>query len=73
MGPQHDSRKLFYKLAPAYDRPIGGADHGHESVAASVVARRAKGGYDPPELRTYLDGAPDVCDVDAAIARVIDG
>jgi uncharacterized protein (DUF2235 family) len=73
MGPQHDSRKLFYKLAPAYDRPIGGADHGHESVASSVVARRAKGGYDPPELRTYLDGAPDVCDVDAAIARVIDG
>lgn len=55
MGPISDSRKLIFRLSPAYSRPIGVADKPHEHAAKSAVTRRENNhDYAPPGLVEYL-------------------
>lgn len=58
-APIRESRTGFWKLLPAYVRPIGTQDH--ESIANSVVRRhRADSAYRPANLMRYLQDHPDV-------------
>lgn len=61
MGQLHESRKGFYRLLPALDRPIGAKDPVHEYVAATAVLRHERDPrYAPPRLIAYLALAPKV-------------
>ena len=55
-GPIHESRSGFWKLLPAYIRPIGLQDPDHERVAPAALERyETDSGYRPPNLTSYLD------------------
>jgi len=57
LGPARESRTGMYRLVPAYFRPIGAQERGHESAASSAVRRYEKvPGYHPANLSAYLDG-----------------
>jgi uncharacterized protein (DUF2235 family) len=63
-GLQHETRTGWYKLLPAFVRPIGAKVAGHESAASSAVDRHvADSAYSPPGLVAYLDGAHNVMQV----------
>jgi uncharacterized protein (DUF2235 family) len=57
-GLQHETRTKWYKLLPAYVRPIGAKDRPHESAASTAVERHkaADLAYSPSGLVAYLDG-----------------
>lgn len=64
MGEMGDARKGFYRLWRAHIRPIGESGGGRESVASSVLARRADdAGYRPANLEHYLGGEHEVTEV----------
>src|SRR4051794_29481159 len=61
----HESRKGFYRLIPSCPRPLGVGTGSRESVASTAVQRyRDSVAYAPPGLLTYLDGKPEIVDVD---------
>ncbi len=57
-GAQHETRTKFYKLLPAFVRPIGAKDAPHESVSSTAVERHkaADLAYSPRGLVAYLGG-----------------
>lgn len=58
-GPIHKSRSGFWRLLPAYIRPIGIQDPNHERVADSALKRhQIDPAYRPPNLTNYLEGRP---------------
>jgi uncharacterized protein (DUF2235 family) len=66
LGKLHDSRRGFYRLQPAFSRPIGKNDPASEYAASTAVRRRDKDpDYAPDNLTAYLAGNHQVMDVDA--------
>lgn len=81
LAPAHDSLTTFYRAldwaaplmrierARAAYRRIGARRDGHESVASSVVERRAamRPPYDPPNVRSYFDADGKITDLRTAV------
>ena len=64
LAEQHETRTLFYKLLPAYHRPIDRDVSRCEWVSSSAVARADDlPAYHPPNLVAYLDGEHHVMPV----------
>jgi uncharacterized protein (DUF2235 family) len=67
LGQLHDSRRWFYRLQPAFARPIGMKDPANEYAASTAVRRRDKDpDYAPANFTAYLAGNHRVMDVDAS-------
>ncbi|HEU4568586.1 MAG TPA: DUF2235 domain-containing protein [Marmoricola sp.] len=65
-GPLHESRTGYYRLLPPLHRQIGKTDPAQEYAASSAVLRLEKDdGYAPDNLRAYLAGRHQVCDLSA--------
>jgi hypothetical protein len=60
LGKLHDSRTRFYKILPAYDRPLAGTDGG--GIGSSAKTRYDNvATYRPPKLTEALSGGdPEV-------------
>ena len=54
--PIHDSMSAMYRVTPAYERPIGQAAGGHETVHESALAlvRQDRSSYQPPNLLRWI-------------------
>lgn len=64
LGEQHESRTGFYRVIPAYVRPIDQDAARCEWVSSSAVKRhKEKSGYAPDNLSAYLKGEHQVMDV----------
>ena len=62
--PPHNSRTMFYRLIPAYDRPVEQDPAKAESASSSAVRRLNEiADYRPANLRAYLQGDHGITDV----------
>jgi uncharacterized protein (DUF2235 family) len=60
-APIQEARTGFWRLLPAYARPIGTADPNHERVAEAALERHVMDtSYRPPNLIDFLDNHPDL-------------
>ena len=65
MGELHDSRTGFYRLLRPFSRRIGEEAPASEYAASTAVQRHEKDpDYAPDNLADYLEGDPQVMDVD---------
>ena len=69
-GPLHESRRLLFRLTPAYSRPIGVTDPSSEYAASTAVERHGRGGYAPRALTAYLGGRHRTVDVERTLTEV---